>query len=123
VRETLEDLGSIQVVGEAADGRSALKLALELNPDVVLMDVSMPGLDGIEVTRRLLAQSPNTRVLAFSMDRNTETIQKMFDAGARGYLIKTDDPVDWVVAVQKVLAGEQFVGSSPKHRSPGRRPD
>ena len=113
VREILKAVPSIEIVGEAADGRTAVAMALQLKPDVVLMDVSMPNLNGIEATRQILSRLPKTRVLAFSVESDAETVRSMFAAGARGYLIKTGDPVELVVALQKVLAGDYFFGIKP----------
>ena len=113
VREILKAVPSIEIIGEAADGKGAVALALQLKPDIVLMDVSMPELNGIEATRQILSRLPNTRVLAFSVESDAETIRRMFAAGARGYLIKTGEPVDLVLALQKVLAGEYFLGAKP----------
>jgi DNA-binding NarL/FixJ family response regulator len=111
VREFLQGVGHFEVVGEAHGGRPAVTMARELKPDVVLMDVSMPDLDGIEATRQILAHSPDIRVLAFSAESSPNQITKMVAAGAHGYLLKSADPEDLVVALNKVLAGERFVGS------------
>jgi DNA-binding NarL/FixJ family response regulator len=111
VRELLKEVAFIQIVGEAADGRSAVTMALELKPDVVLMDVAMPGLDGVEATHQIVTQSPGIRVLAFSADSSAESMKRMFAAGAGGYLVKTGDPVELVIAVQNVLRGKRFVSA------------
>jgi len=116
VRQFLQSTLSIRVVGEAADGHAAVRMALELQPDVVLLDVSMPGLDGIEATRQILAKAPAIRVLAFSADARAKTMKKMLAAGARGYLLKTDDPQDWLSALQEFLTDKRFLGSQA-HRS------
>lgn len=113
VREILKAVPSIEIVGEAADGRAAVAMALELKPDVILMDVSMPQLNGIDTTRQILSRSPGIRVLAYSVESDAETIRQMFAAGARGYLIKTGDPVELVVALRRVAAGKYFLGAKP----------
>jgi two-component system, NarL family, response regulator NreC len=120
VREILEATTTVEVVGEAAGGRPAVEMALELKPDVVLMDVSMPDLDGVEATRRILASSPNTRVLAFSADSNAETVERMFAAGARGYLIKSGKPSELMVALRAIHAGERFISAATD--SPSSKP-
>jgi len=86
-------------------------MALELKPDLVLMDVLMPDLDGVEATRQIRDLLPATHIVALSSDPSAETVEKMFAAGARGYLLKTDDPHEWIVGLQNVLAGSCFVGS------------
>jgi DNA-binding NarL/FixJ family response regulator len=116
VRQLFKELASIQVVGEAADGASAVKLALELEPDIVLMDVSMPHLDGIEATRQILAKSPDIHILAFSSDFDPETVKKMRAVGARGFVFKGADLVELLVALQKIAAGESFVTVGPSSR-------
>lgn len=117
VREMLEGVSSIQVVGEAADGLMVLAKARELKPDLVLMDVSLPGIDGSEATRRLLAHWPELRVLAFSTDSTSDSMRKMFSAGARGYLVKTGDATELVAALEKVLAGGRFISPPPDQNS------
>jgi DNA-binding NarL/FixJ family response regulator len=111
IRDMLEGISSIRVVGEAASGRTAIAEALELNPDIILMDVCMPDLDGIEATRQILSYLPTTRVLAFSGNSDGETMRRMFAAGARGYLLKTADRTELLTALREVLAGECFVST------------
>jgi DNA-binding NarL/FixJ family response regulator len=119
VREHFHEVPSVEVVGEAANGRSAVTLALELQPDLVLMDISMPDLDGIQATRQILACSPAIRVLAFSSDLNADHVHRMLAAGARGYLLKTGNLRELTMAVETVLAGERFISARPESlRSP-----
>ena len=113
VRRILEEIPWVTIVGEAADGKSGVVMALELTPNVVLMDVSMPELDGIEATRQILAQSPGIRIVGFSADSSTETVRRMFAAGARGFLSKTGEPSEFIQAVQSVMAGESFINIQP----------
>jgi len=87
----LRDQGSIEVVGEAADGRQAVEIALETRPDVVLMDVTMPNLNGIEATRRILCALPDTRVIGLSMHEAADMATAMHKAGAVAYLRKDTD--------------------------------
>jgi DNA-binding NarL/FixJ family response regulator len=113
IRQMLKRTSSIQVIGEASDGHSAVKMALELQPDIVLMDVSMPDLDGVEATRQVLSKAPGIKVLAFSVDSSAETISKMLNAGARGYLFKSNIATELILALQKVLAGDLFLSTKP----------
>jgi DNA-binding NarL/FixJ family response regulator len=107
VRQFLKQTTCFEVVGEAVDGRSAVSMALSLRPDVVLMDVSMPDLNGIEATGQITAQAPGIRVLAYSANSDEDTIRRMFMAGAQGFLRKSGDPVELITALKKVLGGER----------------
>lgn len=106
-------LGTIpgfQVVGEAADGETAVRVVGEVEPDVVLMDVRMPGMDGVEATRRIRAQVPACRVLILTMHDDDATVFTAMKAGAQGYLLKEAEQDDIVRAVQGVVAGEAIFG-------------
>lgn len=96
VRAGLEQLlaltDDIRVVGSAADGATAIPLVAERRPDLVLMDISMPGVDGIETTRALMAQDPSTRVLVLTSVSDQERILESIQAGALGYLMKDAEP-------------------------------
>ena len=109
VRESLKLQADIEVVGEAAEGQAGVGAALELLPDLVLMDVSMPGVNGVEATRQIVAQAPTVKVLAHSCQSNWEIVDQMFTAGARGYLLKQGDGVELVRAIRTVLAGGYFL--------------
>jgi DNA-binding NarL/FixJ family response regulator len=109
IRAILQQISTIEVIGEAGDGLSAVRMALELNPDLILMDISMPGLNGIEATRRILAQAPRIRVLAYSGNSDGQTIRSMFAAGAHGYVKKPSDPAVLVTGLMKVLGGERYL--------------
>jgi DNA-binding NarL/FixJ family response regulator len=109
VREFLKFQADIEVVGEAAEGQAGIDAALQLLPDLVLMDVSMPGVNGVEATRQIVAQAPSVKVLAHSCQSNWEIVDQMFTAGARGYLLKEGDGVELVRAVRTVLAGGWFL--------------
>ncbi|MFE2042826.1 response regulator [Streptomyces sp. NPDC059477] len=99
----------LEPVGEAADGESALRLARQLRPDVVLMDVRMPGTDGIEATRRLLQESPRTRVLVLTTFDLDEYAFDALRAGASGFLLKNTRPEQLLAAIRDVAAGEAVV--------------
>ena len=100
------ELAAIDVVGEAGDGNEALRLVEQLHPSVVLMDVSLPGPDGIEVTRRLCARDPELRVVMVTMHSNPALVARAVRAGACAYLTKDFSMQEVVSAVEKVAAGE-----------------
>ncbi|MCC7176349.1 MAG: response regulator transcription factor [Bryobacterales bacterium] len=99
----------MEVVGEAANGREAVELAIKLRPEVVVMDVAMPELNGIEATRRLSEQAPMTRILALSMHKDSAYVREILRAGARGYLLKDAFDRDLVAAVRAVASGEGYL--------------
>lgn len=103
---------AIEVVGAAADGAEAVELARARRPDVVLMDIRMPGMDGVATTRELLAQV-DCEVVAMTSIATAETVQRMLDAGAYGYLLKDTAPDSLVDAVLTVARGDAFL--SPRH--------
>lgn len=100
----------LDVVGEASDGRSAIRMAKELDPDVVLMDVALPGLNGIEATRQILAESNHVKVLGLSMHPDRRFVARMLKAGATGYVLKSTAFEELVSAVQRIAAGEIYLG-------------
>lgn len=102
----------IEVVGEAADGPSAVRLAARLSPDVVLMDVEMPGGDGVTATARIAAEQPAVRVLILTMFDLDEYVLEGLRAGASGFLLKTTQPADLVAAVHACARGETALGPS-----------
>src|SRR5919109_950759 len=99
----------LEIVGEAANGREAVELAERLKPDVVVMDVAMPELNGIEATRRLVSSAPHTRVLALSMHKDSVYVREILRAGARGYLLKDSVDSDLIAAVRAVARGEGYL--------------
>jgi DNA-binding NarL/FixJ family response regulator len=106
----------LEVVGEAADGEEAVEQARELGPDLVLMDVRMPKLDGIEATRRLLAATDGTRVLMLTTFDLDEYVVDAFRAGASGFLLKTAPPQQLVAAVRTVHEGEALLAPASTRR-------
>lgn len=99
----------LEVVGEAADGLAAVDLAQRIEPDVIVMDVSMPGLNGIEATRRIAETVSRCRVLALSMHRDAVYVREILRAGARGYLLKDAIDQDLVNAVRAVAQGQGYL--------------
>ena len=109
LRTLLEQEKDIQIVGEADNGRSSVKLTGELAPDVVIMDVAMPDLNGIDATRRITEAEPRTRVLALSMHSDGRYVKGMLQAGARGYILKDCAAEELTHAIRTVMAGQIYV--------------
>ena len=99
----------MEIVGEAGNGRQAVDLAEQLRPDVVVMDVAMPELNGIEATRRLASSVPHARVIALSMHKDSVYVREILRAGARGYLLKDSGAADLVAAIHAVASGESYL--------------
>ena len=108
-RRMLEDDPAIEVVGEAANGPQAIEAALELQPQVIVMDLAMPELDGIEATSQILKKLPETGILILSMYSEDTYIRNAFAAGARGYLLKNALEVDLPYAIKEIAAGRKVV--------------
>jgi len=106
IREFLNLSPDIQVVGEAMDGEEAMSQAETLHPDVILMDVNMPGVNGIEATRRILHASPHIRILVVTMFEDDGTVFAAMRAGARGYILKDADKENILRAIKAVANGE-----------------
>lgn len=106
----LRTIPGLDVVGEAADGSAAVRAAVEQRPDVILMDVRMPGADGIEATRRIRESLPECRVLILTMYDDDATVFTAMQAGAQGYLLKEAEQEEIVRAVRGVVAGEAIFG-------------
>jgi two-component system, NarL family, response regulator NreC len=102
----------MEIVGEAGNGREAVELAEKLRPDVAVVDVAMPELNGIEATRRMGEVTPRTRVLALSMHKDSVYVREILRAGARGYLLKDQIDSDLLAAVRAVARGEGYLSPS-----------
>lgn len=111
-RMILDAQPDMEVVGEASNGREAVTEAGRLTPDVVVMDVTMPELNGIEATRRIGESVPRARVLALSMHKDSVYVREILRAGARGYLLKDAPQDDLVTAVRALARGEGFISSA-----------
>jgi len=112
IKALLDNLEEIEVVGEAKDGREAIKAIEELSPDVILMDIAMPGLNGLEATRRIKKKFPRTKVVVLTMHTNEEYIFQILNAGADGYLVKETAFQDLISAINSVHRGEAFMSPS-----------
>ena len=109
---SIQQQEDMEVVGQARDGHSAVELVRELAPNVVLMDVSMPTLNGIEATRAILRDSPNTRVIALSMHSAKQFVREMFRAGATGYLLKDCEFDELVQTIRLIADGQTYISPS-----------
>jgi RNA polymerase sigma factor (sigma-70 family) len=109
LRLLLENLAGVQVVAEAADGRETLQKIKAHQPDVVLMDIAMPGLNGLEVTARVSKEFPMVRVIILSMHANEEYVLQALRAGAAGYLLKDAAPAELELAVKSAASGETYL--------------
>ena len=106
IRDLLEEEGDMRIAGEAGDGQTAIELVRELNPDVVIMDITMPKLSGVEATRQILAEAPDAKIIALSIHGEKQFIEDMFQAGAAGYLLKDSIPEELVNGIRAVMRGE-----------------
>ncbi|HAB03820.1 MAG TPA: two-component system response regulator UvrY [Pseudomonas sp.] len=109
ITRMLADIDGLQVVGEADSGESALRLARELKPDVVLMDVKMPGIGGLEATRKLLRSHPDTKVVAVTVCEEDPFPTRLMQAGAAGYLTKGAGLDEMVQAIRLAFAGQRYI--------------
>jgi DNA-binding NarL/FixJ family response regulator len=114
-RRILEDDEQMKVVGEASNGVEAIRMAHELKPKVVVMDLSMPELDGVQATREIVKHLPETNVLVLSMHSDDSYVRNALDAGAKGYLLKNAIDVDLVGAIRSVAEGKRFLSEGLKY--------
>jgi DNA-binding NarL/FixJ family response regulator len=109
VRSLLQQIESVELVGEAADGREALALVEQHRPDILLSDIAMPGLGGLEVAARVAAEYPEVGVIILSMHADEEYVRRAVRAGARGYLLKDSDEAELALAIRAVVRGETYL--------------
>jgi len=108
IRALIEQLPTVKVVGEAMDGREALRMVKERKPDLILMDVAMPGLNGLEATARLSKEFPAVKVIILSMYANEEYVREAINSGAAGYLVKRSATTELERAITAVARGEKY---------------
>jgi DNA-binding NarL/FixJ family response regulator len=116
-RRMLEDEVDMKVVGEAGDGEQAIKLAKELHPHVVVMDCALPGMNGLDATRKILDHSPETAVLMLSMHSESTWVRQAVEAGAKGYVLKDAMDLELGAAIRKVAAGETVFDPKVEQRT------
>jgi DNA-binding NarL/FixJ family response regulator len=126
-RALLEAETNFEVIADVGDGESAVRTALELKPDIIVMDMTMPNLDGSAATRRILAQLPATKIIALSMHTHHQFISGMLSAGASGYILKTCKSRELIAAIQMVAAGKTYMSPEIKltqgaENAPGKSP-
>lgn len=112
IRAMLEGLGGIEIVGQGTNGREALALVEQHQPDLLLMDISMPEMNGLEATTRVVKDFPNVRVIIISMHTAEEYVWQALKAGATGYLLKDVDPTELDIAIKAVLSGTTYLTPS-----------
>jgi two-component system response regulator NreC len=109
IRLILHNQGTIEIIGEAADGEEAIRVARTLKPDVVLMDVTMPGKDGLAASRQIKEDCPETQVLMLTMHESDDYFFRGLSAGASGYVLKEAVSADLIAAIQSVAQGQVFL--------------
>lgn len=108
----LEREPDIDVIADVEDGRAAVKTVSQMKPDIVIMDISMPGLNGIEATRQIMSEAPTTRVICLSMHGERKFVGAMLRAGASGYVLKNDVTKELTEAIRRVLSGRTYLSPS-----------
>jgi DNA-binding NarL/FixJ family response regulator len=116
-RRMLEDESDMEVVGEAGNGEDSIKLAKELHPQVVVMDCALPGMNGLQATRQIIEDSPDTAVLMLSMHTENTWVRQAIEAGAKGYILKNAIELELGAAIRKVAAGETVFDPQVEQRS------
>jgi DNA-binding NarL/FixJ family response regulator len=128
VRKMLAGVAGIEIIGEATGGRAGVQMALELKPEVVIMDISMPDLNGIVATRQILAVAPELKVIVFSAESGAQIAQQALSAGARAYLVKSAGAEEFIRTLELVVQGERYLSraindvSSPAQEKAQKQP-
>jgi DNA-binding NarL/FixJ family response regulator len=122
-RRILDDDPEIRVIGEAADGTEAVKLAQELKPRVIVMDMAMPGLNGMQASIEILKVLPNTAILMLSMYSEENYVRNALEAGAKGYILKNAMDIDLAAAIKQVAAGQRVIAPGLLSSTPEPDPD
>lgn len=112
LKNLIQEKSNMHIVGEASDGREAIKLCAKLTPDVVITDISMQGLNGIEATRQILKEQPEIKIIGLSMHANKKYIQAMFQAGGFGYLLKDGDASELITAITTVMENRKYLSKN-----------
>lgn len=101
----------LKVIGEANDGLEAIEQVRELKPDIVVMDINMPNLNGIDATRKILEESPKTKILVLSIHSSQQYVESMLEAGATGYLLKESAPEELIKAIRIICEGKSYLSA------------
>jgi DNA-binding NarL/FixJ family response regulator len=119
LRGLLKCMPEVDVIGEACDGEEAVALALQHKPDVVLMDISMPRMDGYEAARQIRLEAPEVRVIMLTAHADYSYVERSFQAGAAGFLVKTTAAIELRAALEEATAGSRFINSVAVRRESG----
>jgi len=111
VRSMLQSYAELQIIGETGDGEAAVRQAAEMRPDLILLDVSLPRLNGIEAAKQIQKLLPTTAILFLSMNHHQEVVRTALNSGAHGYVLKADAQNELRPAIEAVLQGKKFVSS------------
>jgi DNA-binding NarL/FixJ family response regulator len=109
LKNIIEQRSNMHIIGEASDGREAIKICSKLLPDVLVIDVAMPGLNGIEAAKQIQKNNPNIKIIGLSMHSSKQFIQGMFKAGAFGYLLKDGDADELIIAITTVMENKKYL--------------
>jgi two-component system nitrate/nitrite response regulator NarL len=112
VRSTLTRISELRVIGQVSDGLEAVQKAAELKPDLILLDISLPSLNGLEAARQIRKLLPESKIIFLSQESSAEVMQEALGLGAWGYIVKTRAGSDLLAAVESVISGKRFVSST-----------
>jgi DNA-binding NarL/FixJ family response regulator len=118
LRETVAQDPDIDIVGEAGDGQTAVDLAASLTPDVVVLDLGMPGMNGMDAARVMINKSPQIKLLVLSMHSDRILVEESLRIGAAGYLVKQDAVTDLIKAIRTVAQGRRYLSKAAHHQTP-----